>query len=62
MSEPDHVVRQRSRGQAVPLNQITLLVRTPGTWDGYRSYPEAQRAEAEAYAARMGVTVEPLQP
>lgn len=46
----------------MPLNQITLLVRTPGTWDGYRSYPEAQRAEAEAYAARMGVTVEPLQP
>lgn len=37
-----------------------MVVRTPGRWDGYRAFAEDQRADAEAYAKQMGVTVEPL--
>ncbi|MCV7354519.1 hypothetical protein [Mycolicibacterium fluoranthenivorans] len=60
MSEPDHVVRQRPRGQSPSLDEVALLVRTPGRWDGYRSFTDAQRPDAEAYAKQMGVAVEQL--
>jgi len=42
------------------VNDYTLIVRTPGRWDGFRVFTDAQRAEAEAYAAGMGVAVETL--
>ncbi|MCV7255367.1 hypothetical protein H7J86_24695 [Mycobacterium hackensackense] len=60
MSEPDHVVRQRPRGQSPALDEITLLVRTPGNWNGYRAFTDDEREDAGKYAAQMGVAVEAL--
>lgn len=61
VSEPSHTVRQQPRGTA-DLKDLTLIVRPPGKpWD-IRTFTDAQRAEAEAYAAEHGTVVEPLPP
>ncbi|WP_234801960.1 hypothetical protein [Mycolicibacterium conceptionense] len=56
MSEP-LVQRQKPRGTA-ELADITLIVRPH--WSLIRTFTEAQRAEAEAYAAEHGAQVETL--
>ncbi|MBX9921474.1 MAG: hypothetical protein K2Y33_16865 [Mycolicibacterium frederiksbergense] len=45
---------------AETVEEIALLVRTPGNLTGYRSFTAAERAEAEAYARTQGVEVEQL--
>lgn len=57
VSEP-LVTRQKPRGGDVELADLTLIVRPH--WSTIRTYTEAQRAEAEAYAAEHGAQVEPL--
>jgi hypothetical protein len=42
------------------VTDIRLLVRTPHNLGGYRAFTDAQRAEAELYAAQQGVEVEQL--
>ncbi|MGU3650715.1 hypothetical protein [Mycolicibacterium sp. A43C] len=44
----------------VTVSDITLLVRTPGNVHGYRSFTEAERAEAMAHARAHGAEVEEL--
>ncbi|OMB79267.1 hypothetical protein A5743_14275 [Mycolicibacterium conceptionense] len=56
VSEP-LVQRQKPRGTA-ELADITLIVRPH--WSLIRTFTEAQRAEAEAYAAEHGAQVETL--
>lgn len=59
MSEP-FTVRQQPRTSSPTLAALKLLVRTPGNPSGYKSFTEAQRADAEAYAEKLGVTVTEL--
>lgn len=59
VSEP-FTVRQQPRSSSPTLADLKLLVRTPGNPSGYKSFTEAQRAEAEAYAEQHGVTVTEL--
>ncbi|QRY48770.1 hypothetical protein JVX93_21905 [Mycolicibacterium boenickei] len=56
VSEP-FVQRQKPRGDA-DLADITLIVRPH--WSKIRTFTDAQRAEAEAYAAEHGAEVESL--
>lgn len=56
VSEP-LVQRQKPRGNA-ELADITLIVRPH--WSTVRTFTDAQRDEAEAYAAEHGATVETL--
>lgn len=59
VSEP-LVQRQKPRSGPVELADLTLIVRPPGQpWD-IRTFTDDQRAEAEAYAAEHGATVESL--
>lgn len=59
VSEP-LVQRQKPRGGDVELADLTLIVRPPGRPTEIRAFTDDQRAEAEAYAAEHGVTVESL--
>lgn len=59
VSEP-FTVRQQPRTSSPTLADLKLLVRTPGNPSGYKSFTEAQRADAEAYAEKLGVTVTEL--
>lgn len=52
--------RQRPTRSDVTLEDITLIVRPPGKPMAIRSFTDAQRAEAETYAADNGAVVEPL--
>lgn len=56
VSEP-LVQRQKSRGNA-ELADLTLIVQPH--WSLVRTFTEAQRSEAEAYAAEHGGVVETL--
>ena len=56
VSEP-LVQRQKPRGTA-ELADLTLIVRPH--WSTIRTFTDDQRAEAEAYAAEHGATVETL--
>lgn len=57
VSEP-LVQRQKPRGGDVELADLTLIVRPH--WSKIRTFTDAQRAEAEAYAAEHGAQVESL--
>lgn len=57
VSEP-LVQRQKPRGGDVELADLTLIVRPH--WSKIRTFTDAQRAEAEAYAAEHGAVVESL--
>lgn len=56
VSEPP-VQRQKPRGSA-ELADLTLIVRPH--WSLVRTFTDAERAEAEAYAAEHGAQVETL--
>lgn len=56
VSEPP-TQRQKPRGTA-ELADLTLIVRPH--WSTIRTFTDAQRAEAEVYAAEHGATVESL--
>lgn len=59
VSEP-LVQRQKPRSGPVELADLTLIVRPPGQpWD-IRTFTDAQRADADAYAAQHGAVVETL--
>lgn len=57
VSEPTPAVRQKPRGHA-ELADLTLIVRPH--WSKIRTFTDAQRDEAAAYAAEHGATVECL--
>ena len=59
VSEP-LVQRQKPRGGAVELADLTLIVRPPGNPFEIRTFTDAQSAEAEAYATEHGAEVESL--
>lgn len=58
MTEP--VSRQKSGRAAVKLSDLTLIVRPPGRPGEIRSFTDAERAEAEQYAAETDSVVETL--
>ena len=58
MSEP--VSRQRPTRTDVTLKDLTLIVRPPGRPAAIRAFTDADRAEAETYAAETGAVVEQL--
>lgn len=57
VSEPP-VQRQKPRSGDAELADLTLIVRPH--WSTIRTFTDAQRAEAEAYAAEHGAEVEAL--
>lgn len=59
MSEPRSSRQSPKRNQA-KLRDLTLIVRPLGRPDEIRSFTDAERAEAEQYAADVGATVETL--
>lgn len=58
--KPKYVVPQGQRAAGPPLKELRILVRTPGRWDAYRAFTEAQRAEAEQWAKDHGGTIDEL--
>lgn len=56
----DYASRQKSdRGPAL-LADLTLIVRPPGQPGDIRTFTNAERADAELYAAECGAVVEEL--
>lgn len=58
MSEP--LNRQRPKRSDPPINDLTLIVRPPGRPADIQTFPDVERADAEAYASANGAVVEPL--
>jgi hypothetical protein len=56
----DFASRQKSDRPSVTLADLTLLVRPPGKSGGIRAFTDAERVDAELYAAEAGTVVEPL--
>lgn len=54
MTEPHRQQKPRTR----TLGELTMIVRPH--WSKVRTFTDAQRADAEAYAIEHGSTVEPL--
>jgi hypothetical protein len=52
--------RQQPTRSIARLADLMLIVRPPGNPGGIRAFTEAERAEADAYAAETGATVEPI--
>lgn len=58
--KPKYVVPQSKRVTGPSIKELRILVRTPGQWDHYRSFTEAQRAEAEQWAKDHNGTLDEL--
>lgn len=54
------VSRQPPKRAGAKLADLTLIVRPPGRPDAIRTFTDAEREQAETYAAAAGATVEPL--
>jgi hypothetical protein len=54
------VSRDSPRRRSAPLEELELLVRVSGRPEAIRAYTAAERAEADAYAASVGGSVEAL--
>lgn len=52
------VERQGRRRSRATLTELVLIVRPPGSPTAIRVFTEAERAEAQAYADRVGADVE----
>lgn len=58
MSDPMN--RQRPKRADPAIKDLTLIVRPPGRPMDIQTFPDLERADAEAYAAANGAVVEPL--
>jgi hypothetical protein len=52
--------RQSPKRQPARVEDLELLVRVPGRPDAIRAFTRGEQAEADAYAAALGGSVEPL--
>lgn len=60
MNKPKYVVPQSQRAAGPSIRELRILVRTPGRWNDYRAFTEAQRGEAEQWARDHNGTLEDL--
>lgn len=58
--KPKFVVPQGQRAAGPPIRELRILVRTPGRWNDYHAFTEAQREEAERWAKDRNGTLEDL--
>lgn len=60
MSDGPLTSRQKPTRPPASLADLALIVRPPGDPFGIRAYTDAERIDAEVYAAAVGAAVEPL--